>query len=315
MDRPSGLYTMVACNSFNADSHTGFTLGNDYHLHANGNFYDDDRKSRSADDFSWKKLKHVTYEEGMDKAEMISGGNIVRDKATSDDFDVAVEEGIDTPRLKVIYHDEEVINQADFNKAMQTIAVATNIPESRLNPSHLKDNPTSEPGVTFIQQVNLDDHKHVSQPEAKVTGAAYEEPEPVDFHKHVKVNPKKARGDAKAPYVFCPEVPVILMNAVMAGGAHKYGPYNFRESKVDAQTYIGGIRRHLALWADGQDKDEESSINHLAHIMANCAILIDTHSSGMMVDNRPKTGLVADILKMVADNHAEYQLENKAHDA
>lgn len=293
MSRPEGLYVMNACNSFDVDSHKDFTLGNDYYINNLGTFYDDKQNLRNSEDFSWKKIK------GLDYAEEVTVKIKVTpiEKASLSDFDDALENGVDTPKVKVVYHDEEIVSQADFNKAMQRVATAgvnlgTHVHQA---PDVDPDGVTgpAEPGMVYAGR------KHENPIE-------YQEPE---------TNPKKARGDAKAPYVFCPETPIILLNAVMAGGAHKYGPYNFRESKVDAQTYIGGIRRHLALWADGQDKDEESNINHLAHIMANCAILIDTHSSGMMVDNRPKTGLVADILKMVADNHTEYMAENKAHDA
>jgi len=308
-----GLYIMKACNLFDVAGHVGFTLGNEYHIHKNGNFFDDNRNTRAAEGFSWRKVKGYEYPEAEVRLVEVKGA--FTEKASAGDLDGAASDGVDTPKIKVVYHDEEIVSQADFNKAMQRVAAATNIPESRLNPSHLKDNPTSEPGVSFIQQVNLDDHKHVSQPEAKVTGPAYEEPAPVDFHELPETNPKKARGDAKAPYVFCPEVPVIYMNAVMAGGAHKYGPYNFRDTKVDALTYLGGMRRHIALWADGQDKDKESGIHHLAHVMSNCAILIDAELNGMLVDNRPITGLVDDVMKQMAKLHARYEKKNKAHDA
>ena len=128
------------------------------------------------------------------------------------------------------------------------------------------------------------------------------------------VNPKKARGDVKAPMFACPTLPLIQLNNVMAGGAHKYGYMNFRESKVDAQTYIGAIQRHLMIWQDGVDNDKESKQNHLAHIMACCAILIDCQETGNFVDNRSKTGLMEKALKKSEKTFSKYVSEVRGLD-
>lgn len=127
-------------------------------------------------------------------------------------------------------------------------------------------------------------------------------------------NPKKARGDVKAPMHACPTLPIIQLNNVMAGGAHKYGYMNFRESKVDAQTYIGAIQRHLVIWQDGVDNDKESKQNHLAHIMACCAILIDCQETGNFIDNRSKTGLMEKALKKSEKTFSKYVSEVRGLD-
>jgi len=106
------------------------------------------------------------------------------------------------------------------------------------------------------------------------------------------VNPKAVRGDEKAPLHAYPMLPIIQLGNVMAGGAHKYGLYNYRKSKISAQTYIGAIQRHLFLWADGVDIDEESQQSHLAHVMACCSILLDRQITGQLVDDRSKTGFM-----------------------
>lgn len=125
-------------------------------------------------------------------------------------------------------------------------------------------------------------------------------------------NPKKQHGALKAPYGFTPDTALAELEAVMAGGAEKYGAFNFRESKIDGLTYIGAIRRHLALWADGDDRDEESGRSHLAHIMACCALALDAQHTGMFEDNRSKTGLIAGILKDCADTHNSFVKGRKA---
>ena len=111
------------------------------------------------------------------------------------------------------------------------------------------------------------------------------------------VNPKKAKGDVKAPLHTLPTLALIEMAGVMAGGALKYGFHNFRDSKIDAQTYIGAINRHFLKWQDGVDYDEESGYHELAHIMSCCAILIDAYYTDSIIDNRSKTGLVEHLLR------------------
>lgn len=128
-------------------------------------------------------------------------------------------------------------------------------------------------------------------------------------------NPKAALGALKAPMSSCPNTALIELNAVMGGGAHKYGAYNFRETKIDAMTYIGAIRRHLFLWEDGVDVDEESERSHLAHIMACCALALDAQHTGMFVDNRSKTGLVSGLLKDCAETHNKFVEKNLSVEA
>lgn len=116
-----------------------------------------------------------------------------------------------------------------------------------------------------------------------------------------ETNPKKAHGALKAPFGFTSTLADIEYNNVMAGGAHKYGAFNFRETKIDAMTYIAAIKRHLMLFEDGEDLDEESGNSHLSHIQACCALARDAQLTGMFIDNRNKTGLVAPALKASAD--------------
>jgi len=120
------------------------------------------------------------------------------------------------------------------------------------------------------------------------------------------VNPKKAKGAVKAPFHATPELANIQMSNVMAGGGWKYGDFNYHESDVDAQTYLSAMRRHYLLWKDGVDFDDESGQSHLAHVMACCAILIETQATGNLIDNRAKTGLVEQYLKVSSDTFNNY---------
>lgn len=106
------------------------------------------------------------------------------------------------------------------------------------------------------------------------------------------VNPKKAYGAVKAPMHTLPPLPMVQVSNVMAGGNHKYGLYNYRDSNIDAMTYIGAIKRHFSLWEDGEDLDSDSQQSHLAHIIADCAIVLDCMIRDKLIDNRSKTGLM-----------------------
>lgn len=126
------------------------------------------------------------------------------------------------------------------------------------------------------------------------------------------VNPKKAAGAVKAPMHTVPTLAMIELSGVMAGGAHKYGYHNFRESQVDAQTYIGAMNRHFLKWQDGVDFDNESGQHELAHLMACCAIMIDAQYTGKLIDNRSKTGLVEEALRRAEENFSKFIKENKS---
>lgn len=100
-------------------------------------------------------------------------------------------------------------------------------------------------------------------------------------------DPKKLEGAKKAPlHLLLPSANEATAKA-LALGADKYGPFNWRDHKVCAMTYVGAIRRHLDAWMDGQTLDPESGTTHLAHIIASCSIMIDAEVFGTLVDDRP----------------------------
>jgi hypothetical protein len=112
----------------------------------------------------------------------------------------------------------------------------------------------------------------------------------------LSANPKEALGIKKAPTRFTPPALAIAVGEVMATGAAKYGPLNWRENAVEAMTYVEAMERHLMAWRDGQDNAEDSGLNHLAHIAASCGILLDAAECGKLVDNRIP-GPAADMLR------------------
>ena len=104
------------------------------------------------------------------------------------------------------------------------------------------------------------------------------------------INPKDRLGQAKPSITFIPPVALMHEAIVMGLGAKKYGPFNWRESKVLAKVYVDAAIRHLLQWGDGEDTDPESKASHLAHARACCGILLDAQHTGNLIDDRHKSG-------------------------
>lgn len=103
-------------------------------------------------------------------------------------------------------------------------------------------------------------------------------------------NPKDRYGKAKPSIQYVPLSAVLAEAEVMALGAGKYGPFNWRKDPIELETYLSAMFRHMASWQDGEDVDDESKISHLAHIRACAGIMIDAILAGTAIDNRPMVG-------------------------
>lgn len=103
----------------------------------------------------------------------------------------------------------------------------------------------------------------------------------------VGTDPKGEIGKTKAPMWLLPPVALRAIAWVHGLGSAKYGPWNWRKTRVCASTYISAIHRHLAAWHERQDTDEESGQSHLAHIGACVNILMDAQHHNKLDDDRP----------------------------
>lgn len=106
-------------------------------------------------------------------------------------------------------------------------------------------------------------------------------------------NPKTIYGLAKPAVRNVPPAAIMEVGGVMALGAAKYGPMNWRADAVSYSTYYDAAIRHLFAAWDGQDIDTESGHLHLAHAAANLMILIDASIGGQLIDDRPWPGMAA----------------------
>jgi len=114
-------------------------------------------------------------------------------------------------------------------------------------------------------------------------------------------NPKAAFGDKKTPLFLVPTIPLKMIAWVMKNGAVKYGPFNWRKTKVNASTYISATHRHFHAWVEGENIDKESGLHHLAHVAANIFILLDAILTKSLIDDRPKIQKRSDKFEEGAD--------------
>ena len=102
-----------------------------------------------------------------------------------------------------------------------------------------------------------------------------------------ETNPKDAIGSGKLPMELVPDTIEAEVALAYLEGALKYGRFNWRVAGVRASVYRAALRRHLAKWWNGQDRDPKTRVKHLASIIACAGILLDAELCGMLTDDRP----------------------------
>jgi hypothetical protein len=87
--------------------------------------------------------------------------------------------------------------------------------------------------------------------------------------------------------------PVVVYKEVLKVfqfGAVKYGDFNWQKGFM-YRDCADSLERHWLEWKEGQDRDLESNLYHLAHIIANAAFLLYYQLMGTYshLDNRNET--------------------------
>ena len=109
-------------------------------------------------------------------------------------------------------------------------------------------------------------------------------------------NPKDALGVKKVALGLLPAAGTIYGALAMMVGAHKYGPYNWRNKKVKMSVYLDAMERHIARLRDGENDSVDAgaahigAVPHLGNIIACAAILAEAVEGGFLIDDRPLPG-------------------------
>lgn len=121
-------------------------------------------------------------------------------------------------------------------------------------------------------------------------------------------NPKAARAvsDGKAPLDYLEPCTFAPEARVLKSGADKYGRRNFRDTTIDASTYVGALLRHVVAWADGEDVDPDSGEHHLAHVRACCAVVMSAQDADTFNDDRD----TAETIPVRANTGYDFMLDN-----
>jgi hypothetical protein len=101
-------------------------------------------------------------------------------------------------------------------------------------------------------------------------------------------NPKDKLGLKKVQLDLVPATSIIYQAYAMEDGAKKYGPYNWRETSVQASIYMAAAKRHLDLWFNGEENTEDTGVPNLGAALACIGIIVDALVAGTLIDNRPK---------------------------
>ncbi len=109
-------------------------------------------------------------------------------------------------------------------------------------------------------------------------------------------NPKQAFGDKKPRLTLLPLSAQLAQQEAHMDGALKYGEQNWRETPVEAMTYIDAAKRHLTLFENGELFARDTTVQNLGAVMACCAILIDAMAHDTMIDNRRPSKQACDLL-------------------
>lgn len=112
----------------------------------------------------------------------------------------------------------------------------------------------------------------------------------------VGTNPKDQLGMLKVPMGLVSPIALAIESICMVDGDEKYGPYNYRVSKVQAWIYLQAALRHIYAIMDGQDFDSVTGKPHIGYARATLGIYCDAWISGNLIDNRPVKGLTGEII-------------------
>ena len=104
--------------------------------------------------------------------------------------------------------------------------------------------------------------------------------------KPVKTEAKKL-DSGKPPLSLISRTALEEEAKVMAYGVGKYGTHNWRQG-MDFSRLMDAALRHIYAFADGEDKDKETGLSHLAHARCCLAFLIEYEGKKLGKDDRFK---------------------------
>lgn len=91
----------------------------------------------------------------------------------------------------------------------------------------------------------------------------------------------------KEPMSLLSPVALQEMARVLAFGAKKYDPHNWRKGFMWSRLSDASLR-HIFKWLNGEDVDPESGVSHIAHAAVNLMMILEHEVKGLGEDDRYK---------------------------
>jgi hypothetical protein len=111
---------------------------------------------------------------------------------------------------------------------------------------------------------------------------------PLDFGKEIRLKDETTGGEKGSKQARPSLIPVFAQveeAKVYGMGAEKYAAYNWRKGYPWSWSY-DAMLRHLHTFWNGEDKDPESGLYHLAHARWHTGVLLEFLHYGLGTDDR-----------------------------
>lgn len=103
----------------------------------------------------------------------------------------------------------------------------------------------------------------------------------------------KKFDSGKPPISLIPHDYLVAVAEVLAFGAAKYDKHNWRQTGFEWSRLLDAAYRHLGAFNDGEDRDPESGLSHVAHLACAVMFLLVHERQRLGKDNRFKRSCAA----------------------
>lgn len=159
--------------------------------------------------------------------------------------------------------------------------------ESQTKISSLITQPQSwTPMSDSFPGTNIQSVSSVSLPDTK-SSVSYATPPRLE----VKIPSEGGRKDdqEKIRLELISSIALLQLGKVLTLGAVKYESHNWREG-IAYSRIIGAILRHVIAYNNGESKDSETGLSHIAHAMCECMFLLELEVTHLELDDRYISG-------------------------
>ena len=117
-----------------------------------------------------------------------------------------------------------------------------------------------------------------------------------------ETNPKDIIGSSKVPLSLVPGTTKAYLAIGHLEGHTKYGYFNWRHAGIRLSVYLDALERHIEKLKGGEWVDPLTNVPHIANAITCISIIIDAYECGKLVDDRPQSAPVAEVIDRMSNN-------------